>query len=132
MKNLANCSPREFLRQTTKIRHAVEKWLKLTEIMEIRKRLPAYPATATDDERRAIMADQTRANVNAMLDSVMEQHPDETVELLALLCFVEPQDADSHPMSEYMGAVSEMIGDENVMRFFTSLLRLGQTFGLTA
>lgn len=37
MKNLANCTPSEFLKQTNKIKKSVEKWLKATDIMEIRK-----------------------------------------------------------------------------------------------
>jgi hypothetical protein len=40
MKNLANCTPREFLKQTSKIKGSVEKWLKVTDVMNIRKRMP--------------------------------------------------------------------------------------------
>ena len=39
MKNIANCTPREFLRQTNKIRKAVSNWLTLTKVMDIRERL---------------------------------------------------------------------------------------------
>ena len=131
MKNLANCTPREFLKQTSKIRHAVEQWLKLTEILEIRKRLPKIEA-ADNAERVKAMQDAARANFALILDSIMDKHPDETAELLGLLCFVEPEDVDNHPMSEYMGAVSEMISNEDVLRFFISLVRLAQTLGLTA
>ena len=41
MKNLANCTPTEFLKQTSKIKRSAEKWLKVTDIMAIRKRYVA-------------------------------------------------------------------------------------------
>ena len=33
-KNLANCTPKEFMVQTRLIKHAVEKWLTDTEILK--------------------------------------------------------------------------------------------------
>ena len=115
------------MRQTAKIRHAVEKWLTLTDIINIRKRLPDLPKDIPEDEK---ITERAKANLNAMLDSVMDKYPDETVDLLALCCFVEPKDADNHPMSEYLGALSDMVENEDVIRFFTSLVRLGRTLGL--
>ena len=132
MKNLANCGPREFMRQTNRIRHAVEKWLKLTDIMNIRKRLPNLPDDLPQEEREKKLAEQARANFGLMLDAVMEEHPEETVDLLALLCFVEPENADDHTMSEYMGAMADMAENEDVLRFFTSLVRLARQAGLMA
>ena len=40
MKNLANCTPREFLKQTSRIRKATENWLNITDLMSIRKDMP--------------------------------------------------------------------------------------------
>lgn len=142
MKNLANCGPREFMRQTAKIRHAVEKWLKMTDIINIRKRLPKRPELSKDmptEEKKARveqwnkdMQTQAQANISAILDAIMDEHPDETVDLLALCCFVEPECADDYTMSEYMGAVADMVGDANVMRFFSSLVQLGRMSGFEA
>lgn len=140
MKNLANCGPREFMRQTAKIRHAVSKWLKLTDIMAIRKRLPERPDLPDDmpkeekvakvKEWNAKVSEQAKANMHDILDAIMDEHPDETVDLLALCCFVEPEHADDHTMSEYLGAVVDMMEDENVMRFFTSSMQLAKMTGL--
>ena len=126
MKNLANCKPSEFLKQCNRVRKSVEKWLTDTEIMEIRKRLPDIPVTATPDERKAANLEQARKNINAMLDSILEKHPDETLELLALCCFIEPANVDDYPITDYIDAFAEMIGNEAVLRFFTSLVKLGQ------
>ena len=35
-------------------------------------------------------------------------------------------------MSDYLGAITEMVSNEDVIRFFTSLVQLAQTLGLTA
>lgn len=141
MKNLSNCGPREFMRQTAKIRHAVSQWLKLTDIINIRKRLPEqpdYPDSMPKEERvakfkewREKVSEQAKVNMHDILDAIMDEHPDETVDLLALCCFVEPEHAEEHTMSEYLGAVVDMMEDENVMRFFTSSMRLAKMAGLT-
>lgn len=132
MKNLTNCGLREFLAQTNKIRHSVEKWLKLTDLAAIRARQPDYPEGATKEERDRLLSAQASANINAMLDAMLEKHPEETAVMLAQCCFIEPEDIDSHPTREYMGAFADMIADEEVLRFFTSLLKLAQMAGLTA
>lgn len=138
MKNLANCAPSEFLRQTVKIKRAVERWLTVTEVMEIRRRLPHDIPTITGDmtreekdkaekKRREAFDKQSRENLSAMFDSIMEEHPEETLEVLALCCFVDPVDVDSHPMTYYLAAVMEMVQDEAVQGFFSLLMRSVQT-----
>lgn len=137
MKHLANCDAVDFLKQTNKIRKSVEGWLKATKILDIRKNAPKLkPITddMTDAEKEKIKAEnkiktreQVNKNFSAMLDAALEENAEKTLELLALLCFVEPQDANSHKATEYLKAFGEMIADEDVMDFFTSLMRLEQT-----
>jgi len=125
MKTLANCSPREFLVQSNKIRKSVAKWLSLTKLLDIRKNLPTIPEDATEDERRDAIAKQVQANASAMLDAILDDHPEETAELLGLLCFVEPDDLDNHSMTEFFGAISEILNSREIIDFFTSLVSLG-------
>ena len=127
MKTLANCKPSEFLAQTNKIRKSVAKWLEVTDIMNIRKRPIDIKADATEEEKKVALAKQVRENLNDMFEQILDKHPDETLELIALLCFVEPKDVDKHPMMEYLTAVSELLNDEAVISFFTSLVRLGNS-----
>ena len=126
MKNLANCKPSEFLRQTNRIRKSAETWLKVTEILEIRKTLPEIPNDIPKDERKTAVEEQGRENFSRILDAILEKHPDETLELLALTCFVEPDDVDNHPVSEYLESIGEMLADKAVIGFFTSLMRLAR------
>ena len=125
-KTLANCKPSEFLKQTNKIRKAVAKWLELTDIMNIRKRkVEDIDDAKTPEEQKKAIDAQVKRNINDIFDEVLEKHPDETLELLALMCFVEPKDIDKYPTMEYLNAVTSLIGDEAVISFFTSLVRLG-------
>lgn len=135
-KNLANCTPREFLFQTNKIRKSVERWLKVTDVINIRKNVPKLiipdDATAEEtaeamDKHRQDLRAAAKRNIADMLDSIMEEHPDETLELLALLCFVEPDEVNDYKVSEYLKNITEIMNDEDVLSFFTSLTRLGQT-----
>lgn len=127
MKNLANCKPSEFLKQTNRIRKSVEKWLTETDIMNIRKRMPELPDIVSPEARQEAMAEQARKNLSAILDAALEAHPDETLELLALMCFVEPENVDGYPIADYLGAFGELISNRPVLDFFTSLARLAQT-----
>ena len=137
MKSLASCKPSEFLRQTNRIRKSVERWLTDTDVMNIRRRIPEYEVAEkgiSADERKALIERnaekeraQVKANVSAILDAVLEEHPDETLEVLALCCFVEPEDADNHSVKEYIAVLSDLLNDKDVLAFFTSLARLAQT-----
>lgn len=137
LKTLHTCKPTEFLRQTNLIRKSVSKWLTDTDILNIRKRLPVYetaPADASAEERAAVIKRnaaankvQARKNLSAMLDAMLDEHPDETLEVLALCCFVDPENVDDYPITDYLEAFTSLISDEAVLGFFTSLASLGQT-----
>lgn len=137
MKTLANCKPSEFLKQTNRIKKATEKWLKLTDIMNIRRNAPELKEAPLDadvetkakifTENKKLIAEQSLKNLSLILDAMLDKYPDETLELLALICFVDPEHVDDHKMSEYLEAITEMLNDEAVLGFFTSLARWGLT-----
>ena len=131
MKNLANCTLKEFMVQTRLIKHHVEKWLKATDIMNIRRVMPDYPDGATDEEKRKLNSEQALRNISRIFDACFDEHPDETAELLALLCFVPAKEANDHPMTFYMQSVKEMIRCEEVWDFFDSLAELARSIGIT-
>lgn len=142
MKNLANCTPTEFFKQTYKIKKDLEKWITDIDLKNIRARKPEIieiPQEATAEEKRKIISEngkrvkeQGMKNMSAILDAAMGEHPDETLRILALMCFVEPDKIDEHPMSEYIQCLTELMSDEAVVGFFVSFYRLGQTNILSA
>ena len=87
--------------------------------------MPDIAGGATDKEKREALQAQASKNINAMLAAVMEEHPEETLEVLALMCFVEPENVDDYTMAEYFDAFNDLISNKSVMDFFTSLKRLG-------
>lgn len=136
LKTLVTCKPTEFLRQTNRIKKAVEKWLTDTDILNIRKRLPALtpmPMGASEEERKAIFEanrrlseEQAKKNLSAMFDAILDEHPEETLELLGLCCFIEPEHIDDYKVSDYLDAFNSIISDRAVIDFFISLASLGQ------
>ena len=126
MKTLANCNPKEFLAQTNKIRKHVSSWLELTKVLEIRKHKPEIPADATPEEKRALIAAQAKKNISDMLDAALDEHPEETAELLGLMCFIEPEDLENHKMTEFLAAAYELISCPEVISFFTLLTQQDQ------
>lgn len=136
MKTLATCTPKEFITQTVRIKNLVEDWLDVTGIMKIRETLPELtpvPTGATQEEADAIrlrnaeaMKKQSDENLKKMLSAILEKEPDKTIDLMALCCFVEPEDANNHKMEEYLSAVSELLSNVAVINFFTSVVQLGQ------
>ena len=129
MKNLANCKPSEFLRQTNRIRHYVQKWMDITDIPNIRKKLPQIPEGATEEERKKLIREQSVKNLGEMLDAALEEHPEETMGVLALACFIPVEEAENHPMDFYFDSISEIMESEGTIRFFTSLVSLAQKSG---
>jgi hypothetical protein len=136
MKNLSTCTPEEFLKQTVRIKRAAEKWLSATDIINIRKNIPEFEKIGADmnteqkaeiyAENKRRRSEQAMANLSKIIDAIAEEHPAETLELLALVCFVEPKDVNKHLMGEYLESITEMITDQAVVGFFTSLAKLGQ------
>lgn len=134
MKTLVNCTPSEFISQTYKIKKAVEKWLDITKVLEIRKtpvNLESIDKNLPEEEQKKALREalnkQARKNLSDMFDSMFGEHPNETLELVALMCFIEPKDIDNYEIREIFGAFNEIINDEAVVGFFTSLMRSGQT-----
>lgn len=126
MKTLANCSPREFLVQTNKIRKQAAEWLAKTRILEIRAKQPAYTDGMTKEERAEAQRRQVKENLSEIFDSILEDYPEETAELLGLVCFIEPEDLDNHKMTDFLQAATDMLNDPAVMDFFILLMRLDQ------
>jgi hypothetical protein len=135
LKTLATCKPIEFMKQTVKIKKAVSEWLTITDIKSIVKKVAPQeliPADATDIEKMAIVSanmakrrEQIVKNISEAFDVVMEEYPEETLEILALCCFIEPEKANDVKVSDYLKAFNGLITDKDTVDFFISLAQLG-------
>lgn len=134
MKNLATCKPSEFVAQTAKIKTAVANWLDAIDLMKIRAIQPKYevlPKDATAEERAEVIKKnaeiqrkQTMDNLSKILDNMLSEHPQETLEVLALCCFVEPSHVDDYTIDEYMQCIMDMMQNKSVMNFFSLLAQM--------
>lgn len=130
-KNLANCTPKEFMVQTRLIKKSVENWLTETDIMNIRKNMPELPEDIDEEQKQEKIKEQAMHNLSAMFDAIFEEHPDETVELLAHVCFVPVSEIDNYPMTYYMESITELLNDKAVWDFFISLAVAAKRLGIT-
>lgn len=142
MKNLVSCTPTEFLSQTMKIKRTAEKWIKDVEFTEIRNTvIDLEEAKENESIEELKLRSQRNAkkiqqqgitNLSKILDNAFEKYPNETLELLALVSFIDPKDVDDYPIREYLLNLNAMIQDEAVLNFFLSLVQLGQMLGAKA
>ncbi len=123
MKNIANCTTIEFLKQANKIRHEVEKFLDVTGIMEIRKTAPTYEPTDTPEIKEEKLKKQAKENLSKILDECLENHTEETVKIIGLTCFKTQEEAEQMPVNELFDVVFELIGNERVIDFFTKFMK---------
>lgn len=134
MKNLATCKPTEFVAQTAKIKDAVANWMEIIDFVGVRAKRPAYimiPKDATAEEIKGINAQnatirkkQALKNISELLDNMLAKHPKETLDVLALCCFIEPEHVDDYTIDEYMNCIMDMMESQSVIRFFKLLAQL--------
>ena len=141
-KNLANCTNVEFLVQTNKIRKQVADWLKLTDVLKIRKKQPVLldipegldpeEAARREAENANRKAAQIKQNLSDMIDACLEKNAEKTVELLGLMCFLTPEEAMEAKPFFLIRNFLDMFNDKDVMGFFSSLIQSDlMTFLLT-
>ena len=123
MKTIANLNGVEFLRAINRTRHAVEKLMKVTDVLNTWKKNPSFKGDETPEERHEMQRNQIKKNLNDILDSLLEKHPDETYECIMALCVLEDGEPDPDGIELVMAAFN-LISDKRVVDF---LLQLGKS-----
>lgn len=129
MKNLSNCTNTEFLQQAVRIRAPFKAWLERTGIPAIRARVPEGWVDMTEEEvnalpaevreaRRAAALEQAARNTAEIIDAALTLDFDNTVALLCLATFTDPERFDDVPILDYLNAVQEMMRSPRVIGFF--------------
>ena len=130
MKTIANLNGVEFLRAINRTRHAVEKLLSVTGVLKIRKNIPNFTGNETPEEKAEMERAQVKKNLNDMLDSLLETHPEETYECILALCVRDEGEPEPDGIELIMAAFS-LIGDKRVLDFLSQLGKSG-LFGTEA
>lgn len=124
MKTIANLNGVEFLRAINKARHAVEKLLSVTGVLKIRKNVPNFTGNESPEEKAEMERAQVKKNLNDMLDSLLETHPEETYECIMALCVRDEGEPEPDGIELLMAAFS-LIGDKRVLDFLSQLGKSG-------
>lgn len=125
MKTIANMQGAEFLRQCNKIRHAAADLMQDTQILEIRKRMPAFTGKENPELRKVMIEKQSKKNISDMLDALLDTHAEETYNVLKLMCVTE--EGEEPTGLDMAMAGLEIVTSPKVMDFLSSLARLAQT-----
>lgn len=125
MKTLANCTLKEFLQQTNKIRHKAADFYNVIGIADIRKTMPTLTGKETPEEAEKKRIEQGKKNISAIIDKCIDANIDATIEIIGLMCFKTPEEAENMDATEFIDVVFEIIGSERVMSFFTKMVKSG-------
>ena len=127
MRTIANLNGVEFLRAINRTRHAVEKLMKVTDVLGIWKNMPTFTGEETEEEKHKMARAQIKKNLNDILDTLLEKHPEETFECIMALCVRDEGEPEPDGIEMIMAAFN-LISDKRVVDF---LLQLGKS-GLIA
>ena len=127
MRTIANLNGVEFLRAINRTRHAVEKLMKVTDVLSIWKKKPTFKGDETPEKMHEMQREQIKKNLNDILDSLLEKHPEETYECIMALCVRDEGEPEPDGIELVMAAFN-LISDKRVLDF---LLQLGKS-GLIA
>jgi peroxiredoxin family protein len=127
MRTIANLNGVEFLRAINRTRHAVEKLMTVTDVLKIWKKNPTFTGKETAEERHEMQRKQIKQNLNDMLDTLLEKHPEETYACIMAMCVRDEGEPEPDGIEMVMAAFN-LISDKRVLDF---LLQLGKS-GLIA
>lgn len=123
MRTIANLNGVEFLRAINRTRHAVEKLMVETDVLNIWKKQPTFSGDETAEEKHTIARNQIKKNLDEMLDVLLEKQPEETYACIMALCVLDEGEPEPDGISLVMAAFS-LISDKRVLDF---LLQLGKS-----
>ena len=124
MKTIANLNGVEFLRAINRTRHTAEKLMKVTDVLSIWKKMPAFKGDETPDQRHEMAREQIKKNLNDILDTLLEKHPEETFECIMALCVRDEGEPEPDGIELVMAAFN-LISDKRVLDFLLQLGRSG-------
>ena len=111
--------------QTNKIRHKAADFYNIIGIADIRKTMPTLTGKETPEEAEKKRIEQGKKNISAIIDKCIDANIDATIEIIGLMCFKTPEEAENMDATEFIDVVFEIIGSERVMNFFTKMVKSG-------
>lgn len=126
MKTLANCSTREFLVQTNKMRLKVERFIKLIDLKKYKDEIISIK-NARNGEKKIQPVEIVKMLYPIFSDiftSCFETDIDLTFEIVALATFQTVEDVEKMQPNEIIEIFNAIISSKRVIDFFTSSVKL--------
>ena len=126
MKTLANCSTREFLVQTNKMRFKVERFIKLLDLKKYKDEIISIK-NARNGEKKIQPVEIVKMLYpifSDILTSCFETDIDLTFEIVALATFQTVEDVEKMQPNEIIEIFNAIISSKRVIDFFTSSAKL--------
>lgn len=120
-KTLANCKAADFLRQANKIRKSAKEYYDALNISGIRDRMAKKYAAQDESGKEATRAEY----VSEILDAILDENAEKTVEIVGMVAFMEPEQAQELDPAEMFDILLECLASERVMTFFIKMASLG-------
>lgn len=124
MKTIATLTGPDFLLAANRARYAVEKLMTVAGISAIRKQKPNFTGKENPQLKKIMEQEQTKKNLNDMLDALLEKCPEETYACIMALCIRDEGEPEPDGIDLLMAALS-LISDKRVIDFFLQLGGLG-------
>ena len=120
-KTLANCKAADFLRQANKIRKSAKEYYDALNISGIRDRMAKKYAAQDENGKNAT----SHEYVSEILDAVLDANAEKTVEIIGMVAFLEPEQAQELEPAEMFDILLECLTSTRVMDFFIKMASLG-------
>lgn len=120
-KTLANCKAADFLRQANKIRKSAKEYYDALNISGIRDRMAKKYAAQDESGKEATRAEY----VSEILDAILDENAEKTVEIVGMVAFMEPEQAQELDPAEMFDILLECLTSQRVMDFFIKMASLG-------
>ena len=124
MRTIANLNGVEFLRAINRTRHAVEKLMKVTDVLTIWKKNPTFNGKETEEEKYEMQRNQLKQNLNDMLDVLLDKHAEVTYECIMAMCVRDEGEPEPDGIELVMAAFN-LIADKRVLDFLLALGKSG-------
>ena len=124
MKGITELDTIPFLAKLNEIRKVAADCIGETEVLEIRKRMPIVNGNESPEQLEKMRIEQGKKNVNAILDSLLEKHPEATIKLLE--CMIVYDEGEQHLTGiKLVSRALREIMDDAVIDFLLSAAKLG-------
>ena len=121
MKTLMDCTNTEFLVQANKIKGDVEKFLRATNITEIRRQRIVLSGNETEEEKKAAEKQHIEKVWDDIFKATVIENTEMTMDIISKMCFTTVEDLEKLSPTEITNLAILLLGNQRINDFFSAL-----------